>query len=251
MPTGRKRTKTTRGDPKNKSSSVLLSDYRTCWLVRNDEPAVDLEAKGEVFSVHKSILTAHSEYFKSCLGKSFAEGVENKIQFDDIEPQYLGYYLGLAASFSSIVPHIAPRVKDRIETPIRDFIEVYKLCDRFMSAEMAEFMHECIEAASTKGHCGLWHAGPRDEALQKRLMREFADGYEALQLEHPPQAAMGAKMVDEFCEGVSFAAWDAYGDDVIDRPRFVSAVSKGFARKLIEASNSRSKLKRKFLGGSN
>ncbi|RDA90689.1 hypothetical protein CP533_3926 [Ophiocordyceps camponoti-saundersi (nom. inval.)] len=255
MPSARKRPRSQRVADKNKASSVVLSDFRTCWLAKTEEPAVHLEAKGESFSVHKSILTAHSEYFAACLSKSssFVEAAENKVRFDDIEPLYLGYYLGLAASYSSIVPHTPPPPAKNPEirgkrTPMRDFVEVYKLCDRFISVEMGIFMIQCIKATIGDGHRGLFRA-KADEGQQKALMRDFADGFEALNLQHPEQVTLGKTMIEYFCEGIHYPSWIAYVEDIMDSPCFVSHVSKGFAKKLDDASTLRSKLRQRELKG--
>lgn len=217
---------------------------------RTDDPAVDLVVKGDVFSVHKSVLTKHSEYFEACLSKPFAEAADNVIRFDDIEPRYLGYYLGLAASYSSIVPHTAPVPLQHPEArgrqvSMRDFVEVYKLCDRFISTKMADFMKQCINTSIADAHRALF----RDvsQVQQMAMIREFADAFEALEVEHPAQIQLGATMIMYFCEGIDYAAWDSCVDLVMDRPRFVSQVSRGFARNLAAAATSRSKLRRKEL----
>ncbi|RCI14496.1 hypothetical protein L249_5921 [Ophiocordyceps polyrhachis-furcata BCC 54312] len=248
------RTRPQRGDDRNKTSSVVLSDYRTCWLAKTDQPAVELEAKGESFAVHKSILTTHSEYFAACLSKSsFVEAAENKVMFDDVEPLYLGYYLGVAASYSSIVPHVPPTPAQNPEacvkrTPMRDFVEVYKLCDRFISIDIGIFMIECIKTTIGNGHRALFRA-QADEGQQRALMRDFADGFEALNLQHPEQNMLGKTMIEYFCEGIHYPTWIAYVDEFLDSPRFVGHVSKGFARKLDNAIHSRAKLRQKELKG--
>ncbi|KND87525.1 hypothetical protein TOPH_07849 [Tolypocladium ophioglossoides CBS 100239] len=253
MPAARKRAKTSHAEDKDRPPSMLLSDYRTCWLVKSDAPAIEIIAKDEVFSVHKSILTTHSEYFETCLNKGFAEAADNLIRFEDIDPKYLGYYLGLAASYSSIVPHIPLMpLEDPEASPkrasIQDFVEVYKLCDRFLSSEMAAFMVFCIKTAIGVGHRALHQAG-RDGDKQKALMRDFADGFEALNRDHEVQAALAKKLIEYFCEGIDYMAWDMWMEEVMNRPNFVAHVSKSFARKLVDAMTSRTKLKRKELSG--
>lgn len=216
-------------------------------------PAVEIIAKDEVFSVHKSILTTHSEYFEACLNEGFAEAAGNLIRFEDVDPKYLGYYLGLAASYSSIVPHVPLMPPDNPEASqkrasIRDFVEVYKLCDRFLSSEMAAFMVVCIKTAIGVGHRALRQAGG-DEEKQKALMRDFADGFEALNRDQEAQAALSRKLIEYFCEGIDYHAWDMWMEEVMDRPNFVACVSRALARKLAEAMLSRTKLRRKELSG--
>ena len=63
---------------------------------------------------------------------------------------------------------------------------------------------------------------------------------------HPQQETMGDLIIEYFCEGVSYTAWDKHMDQVADRPRFVGSVSRRFAKKLDELKMSR-KLKRREL----
>ncbi|PHH92062.1 hypothetical protein CDD83_9088 [Cordyceps sp. RAO-2017] len=141
MPSSRQRAKVPRPeDGEDKPVSALPADFRTCWLL--------------------SILTLHSEYFEACLGDAaFVEAAEKVIRFDDIEPKYLGYYLGLAASFSSIAPHAPPEsAQPGPETPLRDQVEVYKLYDRFLSAHIGDLMLAYIYASIGCGHRALLRA---------------------------------------------------------------------------------------------
>jgi len=132
-------------------------------------------------------------------------------------------------------------------TPLKDFVEVYKLCDRFVSPVLAEYISSCINTAIGDGHRALFRI-PLDGTLQQGLIQDFADGYEALELAHPKQKMMGDTMIDYFCEGVSYAAWDTHMEKVADRPRFVGSVSRGFARRLQELKTAR-RLKRREMTG--
>ncbi|KAF5018690.1 hypothetical protein F66182_9304 [Fusarium sp. NRRL 66182] len=249
----------TRSVPKDDSaageqSTSVLADYRTSWVLKSDEQMVDLKIKGETFQVAKSVLTNNSEYFKGCLNGRFAEAKKGAVEFtdDEIEARYLALYIGLAYSHSSIVPHAPPRPASNPEaspakTPIRDYIEVYKLCDRFISPAMGDFIERCIDVAIGNGHRALCRT-EGDDGTQKALMRDFADGYEALNEEHPGQVGMGERMINYFCEGVSFSAWKENIRELAHRPKFVAQVSCGFANKLRDLQNGR-KLRRKELAG--
>lgn len=81
------------------------------------------------------------------------------------------------------------------------------------------------------------------------LMRDFADGYEALDDRHARQVELAAVMVRYFCDGVRYTAWREFGDEVRDRPRFVAHVSRMFADKLAELQATKKKMMRKELGG--
>src|SRR6478735_2379572 len=122
-------------------------------MCRSDEQMVELRVKSEVFHVAKSVLTKNSDYFEKCLAGSFIEAKKGIVDFNDdseIESRYLGLYIGLAYSHSSIAPHTPPRPAQSPETmaartPMRDYIEVYKLCNRFMSEAMGDFMVRCLD----------------------------------------------------------------------------------------------------------
>ncbi|KFA63917.1 hypothetical protein S40285_03770 [Stachybotrys chlorohalonatus IBT 40285] len=244
MPPARKKSKITNGRP-----SLLLSDYRTAWVVSsNQENTVELRVAGEVFKVHRCVLTQHSEYFEACLKQHFAEA-DGIVRFEDIEPKYLAFFIGVAYSYSSIVPHTPPVASEHPEargaqTPLRDFVEVYKLCDRFICTSMAEFMTRCIHTAIGDNHRALFRSA-FDENQQKFLMRDFADAYEALNPDHKPQQVLRDLIVDYFCDGVNFSVWDECMTDVLDCPNFVAHVSRGFAKRLHVVQTANRKMKRK------
>ncbi|KOS22561.1 hypothetical protein ESCO_001978 [Escovopsis weberi] len=278
----------------SESEPELHDDYRTSWLLASENMFVEITAKGETFRVHRSVVCRHSEYFRTCLSKPFQEAADGTVVFDDIEPRYLAFYLGVAYTYSSIIPHACPPapaphspfhpaalVSAAPSATLRDFIEVYKLGDRFLSPPIGEFMLQCINAKIGEGHRALYHsswagagaavhgesgvdkdqdkakgadkgkgdraARERERARQRRLMREFADAYEALEMAHGTQEMLAGRIIEYFCEGVDYRMWDAGMEELLDRSRFVGMVSKGFARKLADASCKRAKLKRKQL----
>lgn len=215
---------------------------------------MEIRTKGQLFKVSKTVLAKHSEYFETCLNGQFKEADKGVVEFDDeVDPKYLALYIGLAYSHSTLVPHDSPTFAEYPEacapkTPLRDFIEVYKLCDRFLSTDMAAYMKKCINTAIGDGHRALFRTGS-DHFLQKVLTRDFADGFEALEMGNAPQRAMGVTLVKYFCEGISYRAWINHSEDVRDRPNFVANVSRGYALQLAELQASRKMLKRKELKG--
>ncbi|KAF4949979.1 hypothetical protein FGADI_8517 [Fusarium gaditjirri] len=241
-------------DPADEQSAGILTDFRTSWLLKNDEQLVEVKVKGETFQVAKNVLTKNSEYFESCLNGRFAEAKKGGVEFndEDIEPRYLALYIGVAYSHSSIVPHAHPRPAQNpeatpIRTSMRDYVEVYKLCDRFISPIMGEYIARCIDVAIGNGHRALYRT-EADQGTQKLLMRDFADGYEALNMQHSSQVELGNRMITYFCEGVSYKAWIETTEELRDRPKFICHVSRGFATKLQELQASR-KLRRKEWAG--
>ncbi|KAF4344121.1 hypothetical protein FBEOM_1910 [Fusarium beomiforme] len=239
-------------DTPDEQSTGILTDNRTSWLVKSDEQLVELKVKGETFQVAKHVLTKNSDYFEGCLNGRFAEAKKGAVEFDDIEPRYLALYIGLAYSHSSIAPHSLPRFAQNPEatpivTPMRDYVEVYKLCDRFISPTMGEFIARCIDVAIGNGHRALYRT-EADQGTQKLFMRDFADGYEALNMQDSNLVEMGDRMIAYFCEGVSYKAWVETMEDLHDRPKFLNHVSRSFATKLQELQSGR-KLKRKEWAG--
>ncbi|UNI19217.1 hypothetical protein JDV02_005417 [Purpureocillium takamizusanense] len=251
MPVQRKKPK---ANAEPRTPSVLLADYRTCWLVKSNAASIDIVVKQEVFVVHKSVLTKSSEYFDTCLNKpGFKEASNNKVVFDDIDPKYMGFYIGLAASFATIVRHTPPKPLANPESQhpknhMRDFVEVLKLCDRFLSREMGKFMTQCLKVAIGDAHRTLFRTG-NDITLQKMTTQDFADAFEALILEHTAQRELGNLMIQYFCDGVNYKAWTQILDAMVNTPNFVAHVSKGFASKLADQDAHRSKIKRRELAG--
>lgn len=159
--------------------------------------------------MHRSVLTKSSEYFDRCLKEPWAES-QGIITFDDIDPKFLALYVGVAYAHSSMVPMAAPPSSANpqatgVRTPLKDLVEVYKLCDRFVSPILVDYIARCIDTAIGDGHRALFR-GQSDESLQLCHITDFADGYEALEMLHLKQKTMGDTMIHYFCEGVSHAA---------------------------------------------
>ena len=182
------------------------------------------------------VLCKHSEYFDTCLNSEFSEARKGIIQFDDIDPKYLALYIGVCYTYSTLVTPAAPAFATNPElsapaTPMKDYVEVYKLCDRFLSSSIAVDIVKSIEKCIGDGHRALFRSA-HDRSLQKRLMRDFADGYEALNLEHAKQSDMAKTLITYFSDGVDYMAWVEDSEELKYRPRFVAEVSRAFAAKL-------------------
>lgn len=191
--------------------------------------------------VHKHVLTKSSEYFRSVFKKPFAES-KGAVIFSDIEPRYLALFVGVAYQHSSLVPATPPTQAEAPQTRlkhvcIRDYIEVYKLCDRFICHEMGKYIDKCTDVAMRDSHRVMFR--DQSESTHKQMMRNFADGYEALELGHSEQARIADRLLTLFCGAIKFAAWVATLHEVMDRPRFVAEVSKRFATKLRELATAR------------
>ena len=214
---------------------------------------MELVAKGDILVVHRDVLTRNSEYFQQCLkGGPWSEARKGSIQFDDIESKFLALFIGVAYTHSSFVPVNEPQWAQNPQactkrTPLRDLIEVYKLCDRFICPAMGEYIVKCAKVAIGDGHRALFRS-PHDESQQRAMMRDFADGYEGLDLGNREQKQLADLIVEYFCAGVNYISWNEFMEDIVDCPRFVSSVSRAFAKKLWDLSQAR-KLRRKELDG--
>lgn len=200
--------------------------------------------------MHRDVLLRNSEYFERCLQEPWTEASKGSVTFDDIEPKYFALFAGVAYCCSSIIPMQAPQSSENPQTrgertPLKDWIEVYKLADRFICPVMSPFLLKCVNNAIGEGHRALFRS-QNDKDLQKKLIRDFADGYEALDTSHAEQKTLSHTLIEYFCEGVGYLSWVEGWEDMLDRPNFVAGVSGGFAKKLSELQHGR-RLKRKEL----
>ncbi|KAJ3495780.1 hypothetical protein NLG97_g3142 [Lecanicillium saksenae] len=248
MPPAKKKTKTSH--QADKTPSVLLSDFRTAWPLQTGEETAMIKVKDEEFSVHRAVLTQHSEYFRAAAKTTYEES-SGEIMFDNIDPKYFALFLGVAYSYSSIVPHGMPAPSANPEaqsqrTAMRDYVEVYKLCDRFICPSIAAYILRYIHTLVGDRHRALYRS-PLDKAQQAWCTNDFADAFEALEQNHSQQKKLGVLMIEYFCEGVYPRSWDTSAEEMKTRPAFVLQVSRYFATKLGALMDSRSKLKRKEL----
>ncbi|ATY66331.1 BTB/POZ-like protein [Cordyceps militaris CM01] len=248
MPPPKKKTKTSHHT--DKAPSVLLSDFRTAWPLQTGDETVLIKVKDEEFSVHRAVLTQHSDYFRASTRACYDESA-GELEFDNIDPKYFALFLGVAYSYSSIVPHAPPAPAANPEaqsqrTPMRDYVEVYKLCDRFICPTIAAYMLRCIHTLIGDRHRALFRS-TMDKAQQLWCTKDFADAFEVLEQNHREQNQLGILMVEYFCEGVFYRSWDASVGEIEDKPAFVLQVSRYFAAKLAILLEQRSKLKRKEL----
>ncbi|OAA72791.1 BTB/POZ-like protein [Akanthomyces lecanii RCEF 1005] len=248
MPPPKKKTKTSHQN--DKAPSVLLSDFRTAWPLQTGEETILVKVKDEEFNVHKAVLIQHSHYFKASTQTCYDES-GGEITFDNIDPKYFALFLGVAYSYSSIVPHGTPIPAANPEaqsqrTPMRDYVEVYKLCDRFVCPIIAPYILQCILALIGDRHRALYRSA-LDKVQQLWCTDDFADAFEALEQNHGEQKKLGELMIEYFCEGVNFRSWEVSEAEMESRPAFVLRVSQYFASKLALLLEQRTKLKRKEL----
>lgn len=235
-------------------SPALLSGPQVVYTLthehRTGEETILVKVKDEEFSVHKAVLIQHSNYFKASTKTCYDES-GGEIAFDNIDPKYFALFLGVAYSYSSIVPHGTPTPAANPEaqsqrTPMRDYVEVYKLCDRFICPTIAPYILQYILALIGDRHRALYRSA-LDKVQQLWCTDDFADAFEALEQNHGEQKKLGDLMVEYFCEGVNFRSWEVSEAKMESRPAFVLRVSQYFASKLALLLEQRTKLKRKEL----
>lgn len=222
----------------------------TVAVHRTGDESILIKVKEEEFSVHGCVLSQHSEYFKATTKACYKES-GGEIAFDNIDPKYFALFLGVVYSYSSIVPHVPPAPVANPEaqgqrTPLRDYVEVYKLCDRFICPTIAAYILCCIRALIGDRHRALFRS-PLDKSQQLWCMNDFADAFEALETNHLEQRKLGDLMIEYFCEGVHFRIWESSAEELEGKAMFISRVSRYFAGKLALILEQRTKLKRKEL----
>ncbi|TQV93867.1 BTB/POZ-like protein [Cordyceps javanica] len=226
-----------------------LSEAYSLRQETGDETVL-IKVKDEEFSAHKAVLSQHSGYFRAS-AKSYYDESAGEISFDNINPKYFALFLGVAYSYSSIIPHTMPAPAPNPEaqsqrTPMRDYVEVYKLCDRFICPTIATYILRYIHALIGDRHRALYRSA-LDKAQQLWCTKDFADAFEALEQNHAEQKKLGSLMIEYFCEGVYYRSWEAAAEELESRPAFVLRVSRYFASKLALLFEQRTKLKRKEL----
>jgi hypothetical protein len=216
-------------------------------LIRNDEQDVEINAKGEILCANRCVLAKNSDYFATAFKTPYSEA-NGEVQFDDIEPKYMAYFIGVAYNHSSIAPVTPPGPSQNPElssarTPLRDYIEVYKLCDRFVCPTMAQFMIRCICVCIGDNHCALFRSCS-DEGLQRTVMTDFAQGYEALDLAHGSQSRLGALLIQYACQAVLASNWERWVDEnKVTFGVFLAAVSVYWLKQLGECQSKKWKRK--------
>lgn len=123
---------------------------------------IEIAVDNETFLVHKGVMVQNSEYFATSMKQYFTES-DGKFTFTDINAKYFALFVGVLYSYSSLVPHAPPPPAQNPEamtakTVLRDYIEVYKLCDRFLCAEIALYIRGCIYTAIGNGHRALFRS---------------------------------------------------------------------------------------------
>lgn len=222
------------------------------WADRSNSHTIEITVDDETFLVHKGVVVQNSEYFATSMKEYFTES-DGHFTFTDISPKYFALFVGVLYSYSSLVPHAPPQPAQNPEvmakrTMMRDYVEVYKLCDRFLCPEIAVFIRGCINTAIGNGHRALFRSW-EDTAQQISIAKDFGAAYEALDQDQEDQASMGLVLIRYYYEGMAYKKWGAVVKELGDMPKFVTSVSVGLALKLSDMCHLKVRPRRKELLG--
>lgn len=207
----------------------ILSVFDLLTLSRNKSQTFDVIVGGEsTFAIDRKVAEQSSAYFATALNGRFAEAKDGIIRVDDVEPQYFDLFVRSLYSFSSGLPIVAPRPTNTPQSgprkPMREYVEIYKLCDRFLCKRMADFMHDCLCTSISERHRMLFK-WQENHTEQCELAEDFADAYEALDLGHPTQQILGERMIKYFTGGMSLSKWPDVSLSLQHHTEFIRQVS--------------------------
>lgn len=113
-------------------------------------PIVSIAVKGgQVFHLHKDILTMHSAYFKAALDGLFVEAQTQSIDLDDIEPEHFGLYASLLYPTTVLVDPVSlddvwiPNNMNR--WPWTDLLRLWQLADRFINNRIKRIAKHALD----------------------------------------------------------------------------------------------------------
>lgn len=205
---------------------------------------------GATFVLDRRVAGQSSAYFATALNGRFTESKDGIIRFDDIDPFYFNLFVGSLYSFSSGLPIVAPRPSNTPSSgprkPMREYVELYKLCDRFLCDKMADFMYDCLCTSISERHRVLFKL-QENHTEQCALAKDFADAYEALDLGHPTQQRLGDCMIKYFTSGMSLSKWTDVSLSLQHHAGFLRQVSCFMATTLDFIYTRRSRRARKEL----
>lgn len=115
---------------------------------------------GQVFHLHKEILTKDSTYFDTALNGQFIEGQTQSIELDDVESRYFGLYVAVQHDISQ--PHsqlaIFSVLKSTEQRPFRfrDLLSLWQLADRFLNDRIKFIAHTSLYRRFAKSEARNW-----------------------------------------------------------------------------------------------
>ena len=204
----------------------------------------------QTFTIDRTVAEQSSAYFATALNGRFAESKDGIIRLDDVEPEYFALFVRSLYSLGSGLPIVAPRPSDNLSRgprkPMREYVEMYKLCDRFMCKNMGDFIYNCLCTSITERHRMLFRWSEL-QTIQVELAQDFADAYEALEAGHSTQNTLRERLMEYFCGGMALSHWPETSCSLQDYPEFIRQVSCFTANALNFIYTNRSRRRRKEL----
>lgn len=95
---------------------------------------------GQIFHLHKDVLTQDSEYFDTALNVLFIEEQTQSIDLDDIEPEHFGLYVSLlyptTLSRETVKLHDIWTRENEKKLYWVDLLHLWRLADRFLNSKI-------------------------------------------------------------------------------------------------------------------
>ncbi|WYZ42622.1 hypothetical protein EsH8_VI_000321 [Colletotrichum jinshuiense] len=225
---------TTGSQPQAKSLNLARNgEFHPAWqfLVPDPQELVTLKVGGKSFSFRKSILVKDSEYFAACLNSTaFVEGRTSTIEFDDIEPEYLGFYLHITYCREmdgdiNELPVIYGGRRTTLEGRLVTLVRLYQLADRFINKSLVDILGKSIIDFDTR--YSVYKRKLRDLSTPTRLIwwtKTYRDAFGALEKHIPDQQTMRTKLTDIFCDLIPLSKVDSIIHVVAEDQEFMQAV---------------------------
>ncbi|KAF1358728.1 hypothetical protein EJ07DRAFT_156556 [Lizonia empirigonia] len=183
----------------------------------NDVVVVEVGPELKRYTVHKDLLTYHSEYFLKALGGSWKEAQEGVVSLKDADTRVFNLFVHWLYTKVLPDPVSAGDDWDRItkteedeDQPERIYIDAYVFGDRYIALEFRRVIHETLDSRLKEYY--LWGVDS---------ISSIATAY----LSIPSHLPIRQQLVDLYCEN-----WDAWSNkdcgEQMD-PAFSSQFQKG------------------------
>ncbi|GKT40373.1 uncharacterized protein ColSpa_00554 [Colletotrichum spaethianum] len=238
-----------------------MADPAWLFLMPNPEELVTLKCGDKSFSFRKSILVKDSDYFTVCLANTaFIEASTSTIEFEDIEPELLGFYLHMVYSKATGRQIDAMSVLFRgdnfiaIRGGLATMVKLYQMADRFSNKPLLADLGSTIMHFAEHGTCptqsppvepsqlspGQSHTNTEHTNNPETLAgiiwwsKTYKEAYVALNKNKSDQNDMRTRLVEMFCRKVPPEKAIAISSLLSEDQDFIEAVFDHLAH---EASN--------------
>ncbi|GJC83113.1 hypothetical protein ColLi_05951 [Colletotrichum liriopes] len=237
----------------SQATTANMIDPAWLFLLPNPEELVTLKCGEKSFSFRKSILIKDSEYFTTCLANTaFVEARTLTIEFQDIEPELLGFYLHMVYSKATGKEIDATSVLFGSDTVtslrggLATMVKLYQMADRFLNKPLLADLESAIIHFAEHGSCPVQAFPVRPEKLspdQSHMnnptmlaelvwwTKTYRDAYAALERNKTDQDGMRTRLVDIFCRKVPAEVVVAITPIISESRDFIQAVLSYVAHK--------------------